>query len=163
MLLRLRLRFEKGGSNWYGHWLWLSESGRLSHPQDMNKVLWALQILLALVFLAHGLMLLVPPASIADQMNASMSREFQVFLGVAEILAAVGLTLPGLIGILPWWTQWAAVGIMIVMIAATVFHITRNEISSAATTLVLLAMAAYVAYMRWKVMPIVGRSEPLRS
>jgi hypothetical protein len=129
----------------------------------MNKVLWILQVLLALAFLAHGLMLLFPPASIVDQMNASMSREFQVFLGVAEILAAVGLTLPGLTGIQPWWTQGAAVGVMIVMISATVYHVTRNEISSAATTLVLLIMAAYVGYMRWKVMPIGGRREPVRS
>lgn len=129
----------------------------------MNKLLWLLQVLLALAFLAHGLMLLFPPASIADQMNASMSREFQVFLGVAEVLAAVGMTLPGLTGIQPWWTQWAAMGIMIVMISATVFHVMRNEISSAATTLVLLIMAAYVGYMRWKVMPIVGRRAPVRS
>lgn len=129
----------------------------------MNKVLWVLQILLALAFLAHGLMLLFPPASIVDQMNASMSREFQVFVGVAEVLAAVGLTLPGLTGIQPWWTQWAALGITIVMISATVFHLTRNEISSAATTLVLLIMAVYVGYMRWKVMPIVVRREPVRS
>ena len=121
----------------------------------MKKVLWALQVLLALAFAAHGLMLLFPPASIAEQMNASMSREFQVFLGVAEVLAAVGVTLPGLTGIQPWWTQWAALGIMIVMISATIFHVMRNEISSAATTLVLLAMATYVAYMRWKVVPIV--------
>lgn len=121
----------------------------------MNRLLWVLQVLLALAFLAHGLMLLFPPASIAEQMNASMSREFQVFLGIAEVLAAVGVTLPGLTGIQPWWTQWAALGIMIVMISATIFHVMRNEISSAATTLVLLVMATYVAYMRWKVMPIV--------
>ena len=129
----------------------------------MKKVLWALQVLLALAFAAHGLMLLFPPASIAEQMNASMSREFQVFLGVAEVLAAVGLTLPGLTGIQPWWTQWAALGIMIVMISATVFHAMRNEISSAATTLVLLVMATYVAYMRWKVMPIVASGASRRS
>ena len=55
----------------------------------MNRLLWVLQVLLALAFLAHGLMLLFPPASIAEQMNASMSREFQMFLGVAEVLAAV--------------------------------------------------------------------------
>ena len=121
----------------------------------MNKLLWVLQLLLALAFLAHGVMLLSPPASIAEQMNASMSREFQVFLGVAEVVAAVGLTLPGLTKIQPWWTQWAAVGIMVVMVAATIFHFQRNEISSAITTAVLLVIAAYVAYMRWKVRPIV--------
>jgi len=129
----------------------------------MKKVLWALQVLLALAFAAHGLMLLFPPASIAEQMNASMSREFQMLLGVAEVLAAVGLTLPGLTGIQPWWTQWAALGIMIVMVSATIFHAMRNEISSAATTLVLLVMATYVAYMRWKVMPIVASGASRRS
>jgi hypothetical protein len=129
----------------------------------MNKVLWALQVLLAVAFVAHGLMLLFPPASIVDQMNASMSREFQVFLGVAEVVAAVGLTLPGMTGIQPWWTQWAAVGIMIVMISATIYHVMRSEISSAVTTLVLLVMATYVAYMRWKVTPIVPSREARRS
>ena len=129
----------------------------------MNRLLWALQVLLALAFLAHGFMLLFPPGSIVEQMNASMSREFQVFLGVAEVLAAVGLTLPGLTGIQPWWTQWAAVGIMIVMISATVFHVMRNEISSAATTFILLVMAIYVAYMRWRVRPIASSREARRS
>ena len=120
----------------------------------MNRLLWALQVLLALAFLAHGFMLLFPPASIVEQMNSSMSREFQVFLGVAEVLAAVGLTVPGITGIQPWWTPLAAVGIMIVMISATIFHVMRNEISSAVTTFVLLVMAIFVAYMRWKVVPI---------
>ena len=121
----------------------------------MNKLLWVLQVLLALAFLAHGLMLLFPPASIAEQVNASMSREFRVFLGVAEVIAAVGLTLPGLTKIQPWWTQWAAMGVMIVMIAATIYHFQRGEISSGLTTAVLLVLATYVAYMRWKVRPIV--------
>jgi uncharacterized membrane protein YphA (DoxX/SURF4 family) len=129
----------------------------------MNRLLWVLQVLLALAFLAHGLMLLFPPASVVEQMNASMSREFQVFLGVAEVVAAVGLTLPGMTGIQPWWTQLAALGIMIVMISATVYHVMRNEISSAVTTLVLLVMATYVAYMRWRVMPIVASRGVRRS
>ena len=59
----------------------------------MNIVLWVLQVLLALAFLAHGGLLLFPPAAIVDQMNASLPRWFQLFLGIAEILAAVGLTL----------------------------------------------------------------------
>ena len=62
----------------------------------MNVLLWVLQVLLAAAFLAHGLLFLFPPAAIADQMNASLARWFQLFLGVAEVLAAVGLTLPGL-------------------------------------------------------------------
>ena len=129
----------------------------------MNKVLWVLQVLLALAFLAHGLMLLFPPESLIEQMNASMSPAFRMFLGIAEVAAAVGLTLPGMTGLQPWWTQWAALGIMIVMISATIYHVIRSEISSAVTTFVLLVMATYVAYMRWKVMPIAGRREPVRD
>ena len=128
----------------------------------MNKVLWLLQILLALAFLAHGLVMLFPSPDVLEQMNASMSTSFRLFLGVAEVVAAIGLTLPGITGIQPWWTQWAAAGLMIVMIAATVFHVQRNEIGPAGATIVLLAMATYVAYMRWRVMPILPK-HPVRS
>jgi uncharacterized membrane protein YphA (DoxX/SURF4 family) len=120
----------------------------------MNIVLWVLQILLAVAFFAHGWMFLAPPPDIAALMNASLPRWFQLFLGVAEILAAVGLTLPGVTRILPWLVVWAAVGVMIVMIAATVYHIARGEISSAAITAVLLAMAAFTAHGRLRRAPI---------
>jgi hypothetical protein len=120
----------------------------------MNVILWILQVLLALVFFAHGCLLLFPPAAIAEQMLASLPRWFWVFLGVAEVLAAVGLTVPGIARIHPWLVSSAAAGIMIVMISATIFHSARGEISSALTTAVLLAMATFVAYMRWRVAPI---------
>ncbi len=120
----------------------------------MNILLWVLQVLLALAFFTHGWLFLFPPAAMVDQMNASLPRWFQLFLGVAEILAAVGLTLPGAARIQPWLVSWAAAGVMIVMISATAFHLMRGELSSALTTFVLLAMATFVAYMRWRVAPI---------
>ena len=123
----------------------------------MNIVLWVLQVLLALAFFAHGLLFLIPPADIAVQMNESMPRWFSLFLGVAEILAAIGLILPGLTRILPGLVTWAAVGIMIVMVSATLFHLARSEWSSALVTLALLAMATYLAYMRARVLPIRAR------
>ena len=123
----------------------------------MNIVLWVLQVLLALAFLAHGLLFLIPPPEIATQMNASMPRWFSLFLGVAEVLAAIGLILPGLTRILPWLVTWAAAGIMIVMVSATIFHLARSEWSSALITLVLLGMATYLAYMRARVTPIRAR------
>ena len=119
----------------------------------MNILLWVLQVLLAVAFLAHGWLFLSPPPEIAVQMNASLPRWFQLFLGVAEVLAGVGLTLPGLTRILPWLVTGAAVGIMIVTASATVFHVVRGEMSSAAITLLLLAMATFVAYMRHRVLP----------
>jgi hypothetical protein len=129
----------------------------------MNIFVWILQILLAIAFLAHGLLFLFPPPDIAALMNASLPRWFQLFLGWAEILAAIGLTLPAITRIQPWLVTWAAVGIMIVMVSATYYHIVRGEISSAVVTLILLAMAAFVAYMRYRVLPITVRPRAVRS
>lgn len=122
----------------------------------MNIVLWVLQVLLAAIFFAHGLLFLNPPPDIAVKMNESLPRWFQLFLGVAEVLAAVGLTLGGLTRIKPQVVTWAAAGIMIVMVSATVLHVVRGEMSSALITLVLLALATFVAYMRHRVIPLYG-------
>ena len=124
----------------------------------MNILLWVLQALLAAAFFAHGLLLLVPPADIAAQMTAELPRWFWVFLGVAEIAAAIGITLPGATRILPRLVPAAAAGIMFVMVSATIWHVMRGEISSAFVTLLLLVMATFVAYMRWRVHPIAARS-----
>ena len=129
----------------------------MTRERRTNIVLWVLQVLLAAAFLAHGLLFLFPPADIVEQMNASLPRWFQLFLGWAEVLAAVGLTLPGITRVMPSLVAWAAAGIMIVMVSATIYHLARGENSSALITLLLLAMATYVAYMRWRVMPIGGR------
>ncbi len=106
---------------------------------------------------AHGVMFLAPPPDIAALMNASLPRWFQLFLGVAEVAAAVGLILPGITRVLPSMIGWAVVGIMVVMISATLYHAVRGEISSAIITAILLVMAGYVAYARWWRYPIAPR------
>jgi hypothetical protein len=123
----------------------------------VNILLWVLQFLLAAAFFAHGWLVLAPPPEIGAQLLEVYPRWFWVFLGVAEVAAAVGLILPGATRILPWLVTWAAAGLMVVMISATIYHILRGEISSALITLLLLAMATFVAYMRWKVLPIRSR------
>ena len=124
----------------------------------MNIMLWILQVLLAVAFFAHGWLFLCPPPEIVAQMNATLPRWFQLFLGVAEVLAAVGLTLPGLTRVVPELVAWAAGGVMIVTVSATVLHLVRGEMSSAAITLLLFAMATFVAYMRHRVLPIGART-----
>jgi hypothetical protein len=91
-------------------------------------------------------------------MNATLPRWFQLFLGLAEVLAAVGLTLPPLTRTMTWLVSWAAAGIVIVMVSATIFHVARGEMSSAVITLILLAMAALVAYMRYRPVPARARA-----
>ena len=123
----------------------------------MNVILWVLQVLLAVAFFAHGCLFLFPPASMVEQMSI-IPPAFRIFLGVAEVLAAIGLTLPGITRIQPWWISWAAAGLMVVMISATIFHTVRGELSSAITTAILFVVVTFVAYMRWKVKPILPRS-----
>ena len=123
----------------------------------MNKLLWVLQIALALAFIAHGVMFLNPPPDIAVLMNASLPRWFQQFLGVAEVLAGIGLTAPGATRIQPGLVPAAAVGVMIVSVSATIWHLMRGEYISAATTTLLLAISSFVAFMRRRRHPILSR------
>jgi len=124
----------------------------------MNIMLWVLQVLLAVAFVAHGWLFLSPPPEMVDQINALIPPAFRIFIGVAEVLAAIGLTLPGITRIMPALVPAAAAGLMIVMVSATILHTTRGEFSSAVTTAVLFALLTFVAYMRWKVRPILPRT-----
>lgn len=123
----------------------------------MNKALWVLQVLLAAVFLAHGWLMLAPPAELVEMMNAQLGVALRLFIGAAEVLAAIGLIAPAATRILPWLTPLAAAGLVIVMVSATGLHLVRGEFSSAVSTTVLLVIAAAVAYLRWKVRPIAPR------
>src|SRR3712207_6571708 len=105
---------------------------RKSTPaRALNIALWILQLLLAAVFLAHGWLMVAPPAEMVEMINAQLGAEFRVFIGVAELLAGIGLIAPGVTGILPFLTAWAAGGLMIVMSSAAAFHVVRGEFSSA--------------------------------
>ena len=123
----------------------------------LNIALWVLQVLLAAVYVAHGWLLVSPPAELVALMNAQLGVGFRLFLGVAELLAAVGLILPGVTRILPFLTPLAAAGLMIVMSSATVLHLFRGEHGSAVSAAVLFVLVTIVAYARWKVQPIAAR------
>lgn len=124
----------------------------------MHIVLWILQILLAAQFLQHGIIMVFPPAEYVEIMNATMGVGLRYFIGIAELLAVVGLILPGLLRIYTWLIPLTAAGLMIVTGSATVFHSIRGETGSAIYTAVLFIIITFVGYMRWKVKPILPRS-----
>jgi hypothetical protein len=76
------------------------------------------------------------------------------FIGSAEILGALGLILPAATGILPWLTPLAAAALALVMLLAASFHATRREYPNLTGNLVLLLVAAFVAYGRWVLAPL---------
>ena len=123
----------------------------------LNIGLWLLQVLLAALFAWHGQLMAFPPAEMVAMIDANIGPNLRVFIGVAELLAAVGLLLPGITRILPSLTAISAGGLTIVMACATVFHLFRGETSSAISAAVILALVAAVAYARWKLLPIAAR------
>jgi uncharacterized membrane protein YphA (DoxX/SURF4 family) len=125
----------------------------------LNALLWFIQIFLAVQYLFHGWLFASPPAAWAEAIAASgLNPGFRQFIGIAEILAAIGLVLPALTRILPWFTPLAALGLTVVMGSATIFHFGRNEVPSAISAVNLFMLVALTAYLRWKVVPIRSRA-----
>ena len=123
----------------------------------LNIALWVLQVLMAALFFWHGQLMAFPPAEMVEMINSNIGPQLRVFIGVAEILAAIGLILPGATRILPFLTPLAAAGLMLVMSLATVFHLIRGETSSAISAAVIFVLVTVIAYMRWKVAPFTAR------
>jgi len=118
----------------------------------MNKALWVVQVLLALLFLLAGVLKLITPLEpIAQQMH--MSVWFLRFVSVCEVLGAVGLILPRLLRTQSWLTPLAAALLVVIMIGATVvmFHVKTG--SGAALPAITGLLCAFVAYGRWRVVP----------
>lgn len=125
----------------------------------MNVILWILQILLVAQFLWHGWIMVFPPAEYVEIMNATMGVGLRYFIGISELLAVLGLILPGILRIYTWLLPLTLLGLMIVTASATVYHFVRGEVSSAIYTIVLFIIITFVAYMRWKVKPILPRKK----
>jgi DoxX. len=127
----------------------------------MNIVLWIIQALLALLFLFTGGMKLV--LSI-DQIQAMGSPNQIVlpallvrFIGLCEVLGALGLILPGLFRIRPGLTPLAAAGLIIIMVGAAAMTLKNGAVPPALFALVVGFLAAFVVYGRLKLAPQRGR------
>jgi hypothetical protein len=121
-----------------------------------NMLLWIVQGLLALMFLFAGGMKLVLPLD-ALTGPVPLPGLFMRFLGIVEVLGAVGLILPWLLRIRPGLTPLAAAGLVIVMIGATVITVLGGDVATALVPLTVGLLAGSVAYGRWRPMPSTGR------
>jgi uncharacterized membrane protein YphA (DoxX/SURF4 family) len=122
----------------------------------MTYVLWVVQVLLALLFLFAGVSKLI--MSIEEMTrDIRLPGTFLRFIGVVEILGAIGLILPSWLRIRPGLTPLAAAGLVIIMIGATVLSLTLG-IKLALMPFVVGLLAAFVAYGRWKLAPIAASS-----
>jgi uncharacterized membrane protein len=121
----------------------------------MNIVLWILQVLLAIAFLLAGVLHGFRQEQAKSQLKwpAALPPALLTFIGIAEILGAVGLILPELTSILPWLTPLAALGLATIMILAIGFHARRGEYRNIVFNLILFVLAAFVGYGRWVLSP----------
>ena len=120
----------------------------------MNILLWIIQILLALIFLfAGGTKLVLSTETMASMSppNAIMFPGWFIkFIGVCEVLGALGLVLPGLFRRQQHLTALAALGLTIIMIGAVVVTIMGPGVGMAISPLVIGLLCAFVAYSRWQ-------------
>jgi uncharacterized membrane protein YphA (DoxX/SURF4 family) len=127
----------------------------------MNIVLWIIQILLALMFLFAGGTKLILPLDVLKSMGSPnqvvLPGLLLRFIGVCEVLGALGLVLPGLLRIRPGLTPLAAAGLLIIMIGAVALTIVGDGVAMAIAPLIFGVLCAFVAYGRWHLAPLRGR------
>ena len=120
----------------------------------MKYVLWIIQILLALLFLFAGVMKLITPVETLQSMGSPnqilFPGWFLKFIGVCEVLGALGLIFPVLLGIKPRLTALAAAGLAILMVGAVVVSIAADGILAGIVPLIVGLLLVFVAYGRRK-------------
>jgi uncharacterized membrane protein YphA (DoxX/SURF4 family) len=122
----------------------------------MTVALWIVQGLLALLFLFAGVMKFIMTVEEMTK-EIPLPGAFLRFIGVAEILGAIGLILPGLFRIKPSLTPLSAAGLTVIMIGATVITLMTGAAAMAVFPLVVGILAVFVAYGRWRVVPLEAR------
>jgi hypothetical protein len=131
----------------------------------VNRALWVIQGLLALFFaLASSAPKLLLPPEALPPMPIELPRAFILFIGVAELLGALGLVLPGITHIRPGLTPLAAAGLTLIAAGATGYWLLAGDaLGNAAFAAAVALLCAFVAYGRAVLVPHRGtsrRTEP---
>jgi hypothetical protein len=126
----------------------------------LNGVLWTLQVLLALFFgLASGAPKFLLPLEQLG-MPIPLPQGFIWFIGTAEVLGALGLILPGLTHVRPGLTPLAAAGLALLTVCAAIYQLMASQPANAVFALAIGAVAAFVAYGRWRLAPLREAAQP---
>jgi putative oxidoreductase len=118
----------------------------------MNIALWIVQVLLAVMYGMSGIMKTFQTAKAKGQFPWAKNRSdgFVRFVGISELLGALGLILPLVTGILPWVTVFAAIGLTLIqLLAIFTEHLPKKEYNVIPVNIVLIALAVFVVVGRW--------------
>ena len=126
----------------------------------LNIGLWIAQIILGVLFTMAGIMKATQPVEALLEAipwaNATPIGLLR-FIGISELLGGLGLLLLSLLRFKPRLSVWAAIGLMTVMLLAAVFHVSRAEFSAMGVNILLMSIAAFIAWGRSKKVPISAR------
>jgi uncharacterized membrane protein len=117
----------------------------------MNVFLWIVQAILAAMFAMSGLVKAIQPKDkLADKYPwmQDVSPATVRFIGVMELLGAIGLIVPAAAGIAPVLTPIAGTGLAVMVVLAAAMHIRRKE-HGVPVTAILFVLAALVAWGRF--------------
>ena len=120
----------------------------------MNIALWVIQVLLAGMYGMAGGMKTFQPDKVRANPQMTWAHDKQDgyirFVGISELLGALGLILPALTGILPWLTPLAAIGLALIQVLAIfIVHLPKKEYQVIPVNVVLLVLAIVAAYGRF--------------
>lgn len=126
----------------------------------MHSILWAAQLLLAASLAWAASMKLFQPVEKLSAMwpwTGQAGHGLVVFTGIADLCAALGLVVPSWLCIAPRLTPVTAVAVVVLMVCAGIFHIVRGEASVIGVNLFFAAIAVFIAWGRWKKVPVSPR------
>jgi uncharacterized membrane protein YphA (DoxX/SURF4 family) len=115
----------------------------------MNVALWIAQGFLALFFFAGGVPKVLGRGIDRWTGFSDLPRAQVILVGVTEVLAAAGLVLPKVTGVLPWLTPLAAIGLAVIGLMAAGFHVRFNEHLNVLETSLLASIGGVIAIGRW--------------
>jgi len=125
----------------------------------LNVSLWVAQSLLAAMFLIAGITKFT--TSIEDQRKMEWAKHVSTgliyFVGMVEVLGAIGLLLPAILKIKPWLTSWAATGVVLVMVLAAALNLSVGDTKPIVPILIIAAVGIFIAWGRFKKVPIKPR------
>jgi hypothetical protein len=125
----------------------------------IHLTLWVLQVVLSVSLIWASAMKFFQPADkLAAMWPWTADNPMLVKLtAVLDFLAGIGLILPTLLRVQPKLTVYAAYGTIALMVAASIFHITRGEASLIGVNIFFAGFAAFIAWGRLKKAPIKSR------
>lgn len=128
-----------------------------NRPKGLHIALWIAQVILGGMFIMAGIMKSSQPIAELSKTvpwSAQVPEGLVRFIGVCELLGGIGLILPSLLRIKPILTPVAAIGLVTIMVFATVYHISKGETNVIGFNAVLGFVAIFIAWGRLKKAPI---------